>query len=38
MVELRHWLTFVNKISNNYFGVGGPYLTDESNMNMGYAG
>ena len=38
MVELIHWITFVNKISNIYFGVGGPYLTDESNVNMGYAG
>ena len=37
MVKLRHWLTFGNKISHIYFGVGGPYLTDESNiMNMGY--
>ena len=35
MVKLRQWLTFCNKISNIYFGVGGPYLTHESNiMNM----
>ena len=39
MVKLRQWLTFGNKISNIDFGVGGPYLTHESNiMNMGYAG
>ena len=39
MVKLRNWLTFGNNISNIYFGIGGPYLTHESNiMNMGYTG